>query len=95
MTAAAISGPVDRSGLNGQRIARSVANAPDILEVWQYPAYLGFDAIEAAWKSAPRVGRSLVLCVTPYKQSAGRLLVNVRLYEEAVPGPPHIEEPTV
>jgi hypothetical protein len=95
MTSFALHTDIDPSGLGGGRVHRNEAHAPDVVEIYEYPASLGFDAIEHAWRHAPRRERQLVLSVTPYKQSAGRLFVSVRLYVEPRPAPLHIEEPAV
>jgi hypothetical protein len=85
----------DPSGLNGERIARDEKFAPDVVELWCYPASVTFDVIEAAWRAAPRRERTLVGTITIYKQSAGQLFVSVRLFVWPAPAPLHIDEPPI
>jgi hypothetical protein len=86
---------VDPSGLGGERIVRDEKYAPDVVEIWCYTGGPDFDEIERRWRAAPRRSRTLVLTVTPYKQSGNNRFVSVRLYVEPAPAPVHIDEPPI
>lgn len=82
MTAPSLTAPSDPSGLGGSRISRDETFAPDVVEFYEYPSSIGFDAIESAWRTAPRRPRTLVMSITLYRQREGRIEVRVRLYVE-------------
>lgn len=79
----------------GGELVNRIEHGFDVVEIYAYPSSADFDAIKAAWHSAPRRPRTLVMSVTIYKQSAGRLFVSVRCYVEPTKAPVHIDEPIV
>src|SRR5215218_1549489 len=75
MTTSALTSAVDPSGLGGLLVTRDETHAPDVLEIYEYPAALTFDVIEAAWRAAPRRPRMLVGAVTLYQQRGDMMVV--------------------